>query len=235
MTRPISERANTSGIERRSYPVQLQVKRAAAGSGGTTSVEGYASVTEAPYEMYDWYGPYSEVVRRGAFAKTLGENPAVQLLLNHGGLSMAYTRAGTLRLSEDDTGLHMAADLNPARTDVTDMIAALDDGAVDEMSFAFTVTRQLWSPDYDQRDLIEVDIHRGDVSVVNFGANPATSVQAMRGADLDRLDDTGARALLERLQRRLSPAGPPTAPAVVPGQGMPADLAAARALALRLR
>jgi HK97 family phage prohead protease len=200
-----SDRAKTSGIVRRAYPVQLEV-RAKAGASGVSTVEGYASVTESPFEMWDWLGPYSEVVRTGAFAKTLAENPQVQLLLNHGGLAMAYTKAGTLRLSEDTTGLHMEADVNANRHDVGDMLAALDEGSVDEMSFAFRVTRQQWSPDYDQRDILEVDLHRGDVSVVNFGANPATTVgAAMRAADFDRLDEADARALYERLQRRLEP------------------------------
>jgi len=197
-----SERANARGIERRAYPVKLEV-RAATGDGPAT-VEGYASVVDQGYEMYDWAGPYTEVVRSGAFARTLNANPQVQLLLNHGGLAMAYTQAGTLRLSEDSTGLHMAADINPARSDVKDMLIALADGDVDEMSFAFRVTRQQWSPDYDQRDIQEVDIHRGDVSVVNFGANPLTSVSA-RALDFDRLDDAAARELYERLGRRLAP------------------------------
>jgi len=198
-----AERANIRGTERRAYPVRLEVR---ATSADSTTVEGYASVTEAPYEMWDWAGSYTEVVRSGAFAKTLSENPQVQLLLNHGGLSMAYTRAGTLRLSEDSTGLHMAADLNTGRGDVRDMVAALSDGAVDEMSFAFRVPagKSQWSPDYDQRDILEVDIHRGDVSVVNFGANPATSA-AMRGQDLDQMDEAAARELYERLGRRLTP------------------------------
>lgn len=197
-----SDRAKVSGTERRAYPVQLEIRKQA---GGVSTLEGYASVVEAPYEMWDWAGSYTEVVRSGAFAKTLSENPQTQLLLNHGGLSMAYTRAGTLRLAEDSTGLHMAADLNTARGDVRDMVAAVEDGNVDEMSFAFRVPagKSMWSPDYDERAILEVDIHRGDVSVVNFGANPATSVQALRGLDIDRMDVAEARSLLDRLQRRL--------------------------------
>jgi HK97 family phage prohead protease len=220
-----SERAKPGGIIRRAYPVKLEVRAAASGTSGPSTVEGYASVTETPFEMYDWLGPYCEVVRQGAFAKTLTETPQVQLLLNHGGLSMAYTKAGSLRLSEDSTGLHMEADVNPARGDVGDMLAAISDGDVDEMSFAFRVTRQMWSPDYDQRDILEVDLHRGDVSVVNFGANPATSVgTAMRAADLDRLDEVDARALIERLQKRLKPEAAP------PGHPLSLYLAQAQAL-----
>lgn len=221
-----SDRARTSGMERRVYPVRLEVR---AQSGGPTVVEGYASVTEAPYEMYDFFGAYTEVIRRGAFAKTLSENAQVQLLLNHKGLSMAYTKAGTLALSEDDEGLHMRAQVNPTRGDVRDMLAALEDRDVDEMSFAFRVPtgKSQWSPDYDQRDITEVDMHRGDVSVVNFGANPATSVDAMRSADFDRLDPDAARVLIARLQRRL---GTPTDPA----RGYPLSLAEAQAQVLLL-
>ena len=208
----LSERAEPRGPERRAYPVQLEVR---AQDGSPTVVEGYASVTEEPYEMLDMFGAYTEVIRAGAFAKTLGEHPKVQLLLNHGGLSMAYTRAGTLVLSEDGQGLHMRAEVNPTRGDVRDMLAALDDGNVDEMSFAFRVPqgKSQWSPDYGQRDIVEVDMHRGDVSVVNFGANPATSV-ALRGLDFDRMGDDEARALYERLAVRCEPAAPqaPSAP-----------------------
>lgn len=224
-----SERASVGGIVRRAFPVALEV-RAKKGASSVSTVEGYASVTEAPFEMWDWLGPYTEVVRTGAFAKTLGENPQVQLLLNHTGLAMAYTKAGTLRLSEDTTGLHMEADVTTTRSDVGDMLAALDDKSVDEMSFAFRVTRQVWSPDFDQRDILEVDLHRGDVSVVNFGANPATSVGAMRAADFDRIGDDDARALMERLQRRLAP--PVVEPAPVAGHPLSLYLAQAEALAL---
>lgn len=201
----VTDRAKTGGMERRAYKVALEV-RAAPTDGGPTTVQGYASVVDEPFQMWDWAGDYNEVVRPGAFAKTLGETPQVQLLLNHGGLSMAYTKAGSLRLAEDSTGLHIEADVNPLRGDVRDLLAALEDGDVDEMSFAFRVTRQVWSPDWTQRDILEVDLHRGDVSVVNFGANPATSV-SMRGMDLpalDRLGEDDARSLYERLGQRLT-------------------------------
>lgn len=220
------------GLERRVYPVKLEV-RAAAAAGGPTVVEGYASVTETPYTMFDWLGSYAEIVRAGAFTKTLSENPQVQLLLNHGGLSMSYTRAGRLELSEDTEGLHIRAQVNTDRSDVRDMVLALEDGDVDEMSMAFRVPagKSVWSPDYDQRDILEVDLHRGDVSIVNFGANDATSAavrSAVRVEDLDHLDERDARVLLERLQRRLAPV-PPAA------VGRPASLAAAELELLRLR
>lgn len=183
----------------RAYPIQLEVR--SDKKNGTANLEGYASATDKPYTMYDMFGEYSETVRSGAFAKTLSENPATQLLLNHGGLSMAYTKAGSLRLAEDSTGLHMSADVNTSRGDVRDMVTAIKDGNIDEMSFAFRITRQKWAPDFDACELQEVDIHRGDVSVVNFGANPAASV-AMRAQWIDGMDEAEVRTLIERLKSR---------------------------------
>lgn len=200
-------RATLAGTVRRAYKTKFEIRTKA---GGAVELDGYASVYESPYQMWDWYGEYSEVVRAGAGKKTLAENPDVQLLLNHGGLSMAYTRAGRLKLAEDTTGLHIGAEVNTNRSDVRDMVTAIEDGDVDEMSFAFRVTRQLWSPDYDERAIIEYDIHRGDVSVVNYGANPATSVEAaMRAQDFDRLSDADALALYERLGKRINSAPKP--------------------------
>lgn len=198
--------ARNAGRERvrRAYACQFEV-RAVAGKPNIMKLRGYASVYESPYAMWDMFGEYEELVALAAGAKTLSESPATQLLLNHAGLSMAYTRAGTLQLSEDSTGLAIEADVNTKRNDVRDMVTAIEDGNIDEMSFAFEIMRQTWSPDYTQRRITEYNIDRGDVSVVNFGANPATSIEAsMRAFSLDRLDDTTARTLYERLGARFT-------------------------------
>lgn len=160
---------------------EFELREVPDGSGGSKlNFTGYASVTEESYEMSDWLGSYSEVVRSGAFKTTLSQNPDVMFLLNHGGLTMARTKAGSLRLdertptSDGPGGLWVDADLDPRRSDINDMRIAIDNGDIDEMSFAFRVTRQEWSPDYEQRDILEVDINGGDVSTVNKGANPFT-------------------------------------------------------------
>jgi HK97 family phage prohead protease len=196
-----ASRATAAGSkERRAYPTKFEIR---GKTGSSVNIEAYASVYEEPYEMFDWYGDYTEVVRQGAGSKTLSESPQVQWLENHSGLSMAYTKAGTLKLSEDSTGLHWAATANMNRTDVRDLVTAVEDGDVDECSFAFRCIRQTWSPDYDQRDILEYSLHRGDVSIVNFGANPATAgTPALRGQDVDQLDERTARALLARLAVR---------------------------------
>ena len=67
-------------------------------------LDGYASVTETPYEMFDMFGDYQEVISSTAFDKTLAANPDVMFLLNHRGLGMARTTNGSLELSVDETG-----------------------------------------------------------------------------------------------------------------------------------
>ena len=155
----------------------VELRAAADGTGGTRlTFTGYASVVEAPFQMQDWLGPYVEVMRGGCFARTI---PAADVIfcLNHdwGSAPMARTRAGTMTLSEDSTGLLTEAQLDGSRADVRIVQSCIDAGELDAMSLAFWVTQQTWSPDYEQRDILEVDMDGGDTSVVTFPANPATT------------------------------------------------------------
>jgi hypothetical protein len=84
-------------------------------------------------------------------------------------------------------------------------VIAIDDKNVTEMSFAFMIEDGKWSPDFTEYRINAYDIDRGDVSAVNYGANPYTSVAARAReilADLDHLNPGAARAALERLQHR---------------------------------
>lgn len=156
----------------------VSIRAAADGTGGERlAFTGYASITEAPYTMCDWIGDYTEIIRAGAFTRTLNAGADVIFCLNHDWIPapFARTKPGTCRLVEDSTGLAVTADLDGTRADVHTVRSAMDAGELDAMSFAFWVTRQQWSPDYEQRDILEVDLDGGDVSVVTWPANPATT------------------------------------------------------------
>lgn len=163
--------------EDRTYPAKFELRSLA---GSIVELTGYATTYDQPYEMYDMFGAYSEVARPKMCERTLAEGADVAFLANHGGLTLARTPNQSLRLSEDSTGLLTVARMNTARSDARDLVTAIEDGDVDQMSFGFRVLRQQWSPDYDQRDLIEVDLNRGDVSAVNYGANPTTSIGVLQ-------------------------------------------------------
>lgn len=152
---------------------------------GVMKLSGVASVTDTPYSM----GYYTEVIKRGAFTKTLSENPDVQLLINHDGLPIART-GRNMTLVETDRGLQVDADLNPDLPRVRELALTASDGLIDQMSFAFRVVRQNWYDEevgdggFDHRDILEVNIDRGDVSVVNQGASPTTSFSLRDARDL---------------------------------------------------
>ena len=119
---------------------------------------------------------------------------------------MARTTNGTLTLSEDENGLQSTARLNPKRGDVNDLVEAIRDGDVTEMSFAFRIVEGQWSPDYTEYRINSYDIDRGDVSAVNYGANPTTSIEARSAeflAMLDGIEGTALRAAHAALGARL--------------------------------
>lgn len=177
-------------------------------------LDGYASTVDEPYEMYDFWGPYTEIVDRAAFDKTLAADPDVAFLLNHRGTTMARTKAGTLTLSVDDHGLRSIAYLNPERTDVKDLVHAINDGDIDQMSFAFRIVSGQWSPDYTEYRILEVDLDRGDVSAVNYGANPNTSISARAKqalAAVAELPEPLLRQFAARAQERLGERQEPAA------------------------
>jgi len=188
-------------------------------------VDGYASTFSKGYEMWDMFGPYTEIMDAKAFDKSLAANPDVAFLLNHRGMTMARTANGTLDLTADILGLRAHAFLNADRQDVRDLMSGISDGLIDEMSFAFRLNDGEWNEDYDTFTITEADINRGDVSAVNYGANPFTSIGSRAAewlAEIDRMPAHVARAGLVRLTVREAATGK--------GHGLPARQRPARAL-----
>ena len=104
------------------FPAQLRARLETRNGLPHYHLSGVASVTDTPYEMWDAFGPYDEIVARSAFDKTLTAGPDVAFLVNHKGLTMARTTTGTLELAMTDAGLSSQAWLNPKRQDVADLI-----------------------------------------------------------------------------------------------------------------
>ena len=147
--------------------------------GDVPVLEGYALVYEYRYDIGGGpeEGGFTEVIARGAAAKSAGEAD-VRLLVNHDGVPLARSRGGqgTLQLKSDDVGLKVRAELDPSNPTVQELRSAMNRGDLDQMSFAFKVPRgegrQEWSSDYKLRTIREVQLF--DVSVVTYPANPAT-------------------------------------------------------------
>lgn len=184
MTVPSGKRTDLLDVrEMRSAPL-WEVRDATA---HVVELTGYASTFE-PYEMYGGpvAGGWIEQIGRNAFDRTLREKPDLHLLINHEGLPLARTKSGTLDLSVDDHGLKVYAQLDRSDPDVQRLEAKMRRGDMDEMSFAFRVKSQSWSvhddypeDDHALRTITEVSLHKGDVSVVNWGANPTTTADVL--------------------------------------------------------
>jgi phage head maturation protease len=204
-------------------------------------VEGYASTTEQRYEMWDMFGPYHEVVSRDAFDKTLAAAPMVVFRFNHGGTAMATTANGRLELEADALGLRTRAWINPKRADVRDLITAMDDKDVTEQSFMFMINDGEWNEDYTEFRIREVDLDRGDVGPVTYGANPNTMIAARAGEFLSAIPDMpvlAAREAMSRLSQRTDLSSQfsmelPSAPTVTP-EPVARDESGGTSIALRL-
>lgn len=173
----------------------------------TIHFSGYATVFNHDYEVHDAYGSFVERIAPKAFARTLADQPDVVLNLGHGaagtGLPIARTKSGTLTLVEDSVGLRVSASLDKRDPDVQAILPKMLRGDLDEMSLAFRVAAgeqsQEWNNDFTDRTIRQINLSRGDVSIVTFGANPAT-VAALRAA----LADEDVRAqLFEELEGRV--------------------------------
>lgn len=201
--RPRQRRCSADSTAPALATVRARMELREQSESGRLAFEGYASVTESGYEMWDWYGPYTEVVSAGAFTDTLNRvDLDVPLVLQHQQLRrIARTTNGSLFLSEDETGLLVRApELDPADQDVAYITPKLRAGLIDEMSFAFRIDSGRWSPDYSEFRIDRVDIHRGDVAIVGYGANPATSADLVELAEL--LPEREVRAALAALNLR---------------------------------
>ncbi|SCC37547.1 HK97 family phage prohead protease [Rhodococcus qingshengii] len=169
-------------FERRTFDFEQFETRADANN--IVELRGYASTFNEPYEMHDMFGPYTETVLPGAFSETLARGADVQLLVNHGvggSIPLARTTNGSLTLSQDSHGLLSVARVDLRAAGAGDLVDAIKDGRIDQMSFGFRVFDggDDWSPDYSQRYMLNLNLHRGDVSAVNYGANPRTEIEVV--------------------------------------------------------
>lgn len=141
---------------------------------GKKTVKGYAAVFNS---QTDIGGYFRESIAPGAFKDAIGGD--VRALVDHdSGRVIGRTKAGTLRLSEDERGLAVEIDL-PDTTDGRDLAALVERGDIDGMSFGFNVTHDEWDEtgDIPVRTIHAVELH--EVSAVTWPAYADTTL-AMR-------------------------------------------------------
>lgn len=142
-------------------------------------VAGHASMFDTPYELRG----FREQVAKGAFKKSIKEHNPVAFF-DHGGIPLGRLSAGTLRLKEDDVGLHYEIDL-PDSPHGRSVYTAIERGDVYQSSFAFDVVKESWvyPKEHDSKELPLRTIKEArlyDVSPVSFPASPTTDVDVVR-------------------------------------------------------
>ena len=181
----LPERSDPMPIERRTANEGVELRE----EGDTLTAIGYASVFDS---LSQNLGGFVERVAPGAFRSTL-KQADVRALFNHEpDHLLGRTGNGTLRLSEDDRGLHYEVDL-PDTTLGRDVATLLRRGDLYGSSFGFRVIDDSWSETedgYPLRTLHEVALR--DCGPVCFNAYPDASASLRslaedRGLDLSVL------------------------------------------------
>lgn len=148
-------------------------------------LSGYAAVYNAP--SHD-LGGFREIIKPGAFAKSLKDAPNVRALFDHDSrLVLATTRADTLQLREDAKGLSFELML-PATSYAKDLAALVDRGDVAGCSFAFRVRPggEAWEQRSGDTFRILSDIELAEITITANPAYPDTEV-ALRSMPTMRL------------------------------------------------
>lgn len=120
-------------------------------------------------------GGFREQIAPGAFAKSL-DSADIRALFNHdSNIVLGRNKSGTLRLSEDATGL--AIEIDPPDTQAArDLIVSMKRGDINQMSFGFRTRKDAWNEVNGEwiRTLLEVELF--DVSPVTYPAYLSTDI-----------------------------------------------------------
>lgn len=135
--------------ERKSAPPREDVCRSVdftatrAGEDDGLTFEGYGAVFDSPTRIDSWEGTFDEMIARGAFRKSIRENlPKFQF--DHGRSVFGSLPCGVISdIREDDNGLFVTARMG-ASWYWEPLREAVASGAVDGMSFRFSVVRDEW-------------------------------------------------------------------------------------------
>ena len=160
-------------LERRIFDACPEVRN---NPDGTVGVRGYFAVWDSV--------AHGEVIRRGAFDRTIAQRDDIRLLVNHDGTPLARTKSGTLVLGADEHGAWFDAPSLDVENNPTarELVSALSRGDIDQCSFAGYFSDR--KGEGGVREVFEV---KGlDVSVVTYPWYEETSASLTGSRDLDR-------------------------------------------------
>jgi len=206
-------RSISGDFERRSIETELQISGRQA-RVDMPVIRGYAAVFD---QWSQPLGGFREIIRPGAFSRTLAQPPlGLAALYNHNSdYVLGRVDNGTLRLQEDDHGLHF--EIQPPATQwARDLLESIRRRDVREASFSFSPVKEQWGEGVidgqrtTTRELLDVTLY--EVSPVAFPAYTGTEtntrsldyrdIQASDGSG-DSQAERGARLWVVRVYSRL--------------------------------
>lgn len=159
-------------------------------------VRGTAVVFDSPTCLYEIDGvKYWEVIDRNAFSGC--DMSDVIFNYNHGGKVAARLRNKTLKLTIDERGLHIEADLSGTAAG-RDLYEEIKGGYIDKMSFSFSVRKSSYD-NLTRTRTITIIRKLYDVSAVDIPAYNDTSISARSFFEEEHLKEAEA---LEQAKRR---------------------------------
>jgi len=149
-----------------------------AGRNDNYNVSGYATTFDEPYVLYEFSDGEKiyERISPGAFNSTPMND--VVMLINHDGLPVARQSNDSLKITIDQHGLFVDADLSGS-TAGRELYHSIAAGLVNKMSYMFTVGEESYDKATHTRTIMRID-RMYDVSAVTFPANPDTEIIAKR-------------------------------------------------------
>ncbi len=182
---------------------QFEYRSASWEAGTGETISGYAVVFESRTVLYkdpvSGY-EYGEIIDRHALDGA--DMSDVVLRYNHDGRVLARTRNGSLKLTIDNHGLRVEANMNGSE-EARSFLEDVRSGLVDKMSFAFVVGAD--GEDFDTKTRtrrVKAISRLADVSLVDFPAYDQTEVFARSKALYEGFAEHDRRAFQEAEVRR---------------------------------
>jgi hypothetical protein len=186
------------------YRRLMNVRAEAEQPNGDLILNGTPVIFDQPYKLFSWGGKdVYEVIEHGAFDEA--DYRDVPVKYNHGdsrgtpARTTSKTERGRLTISVYPDRVDVRMNLLPT-SGGKDLYLEVQSGTVSQMSWAFT-ERKNTGRTVEEADKITFYVSNVerifDVSAVDFGANPQTSIYARRRGDLDE-----RAAELDRREKR---------------------------------
>jgi len=145
---------------------------------------GYAAIFDTPALVNQYNRQFEEVIRKGAFSRSIKESKDIICCLNHDtNYLLGRTSSGTMQLNEDSKGLYFEVSLSENIESHREIKELAIRGDLSGASFTFDVAPngEKWSRSKSSREIVDCNVYELGPVVLPVYNN--TSVQ-MRSQNL---------------------------------------------------